>query len=126
MGSLNGVFYTDSTTSKPTWANHYAANNAATDTVGFVADDPYERFEIQCAGTITSAQIFSVADISYTAGDSANYVSKAEISATTAAGSSAQLRILGISKDPDNDEAAANVNVVVNINEHVLTSANGI
>ena len=71
MGSLNGVFYTDSTTSKPTWANHYAANNAATDTVGFVADDPYERFEIQCAGTITSAQIFSVADISYTAGDSA-------------------------------------------------------
>ncbi len=43
-----------------------------------------------------------------------------------AAGSSAQLRILGISKDPDNDEAAANVNVVVNINEHVLNSANGI
>ncbi len=126
MGSLNGVFYTDSTTSKPTWANHYAANNAATDTVGFVADDPYERFEIQCSGTITAAQIFTVADIAYTAGDSANYVSKVEISDTTAAGSSAQLRILGISKDPDNDEAAANVNVVVNINEHVLTSANGI
>ena len=126
MGSLNGVFYTDSSTSKPTWSNHFLANNAATDVVAFVADDPYERFEVQCAGTITTAQIFAVADISYTAGDSANYVSKVEISATTAAGSAAQLRILGISKDPDNDEGAANVNLVVNINEHVFLQANGI
>ena len=42
-------------------------------------------------------------------------------------GASAQLRILGISKDIDNnDTASANVNVVVNINEHALNSANGI
>ena len=40
LGSLNGVFYTDSSTSKPTWANHLAASNAATDIVGFVSDDP--------------------------------------------------------------------------------------
>ena len=47
LGSLNGVFYTDASTSKPTWSNHLAASNTATDIVGFVADDPYERFEIQ-------------------------------------------------------------------------------
>jgi len=46
IGSLNGVFYTDSTTSKPTWANHLVASNAATDIVGFVSDDFYERFDI--------------------------------------------------------------------------------
>ena len=127
LGSLNGVFYTDVSTSKPTWSNHYASGNTATDVVAFVSDDPYERFEIQSAGTVSTADIFLVADIAYTAGDSANYVSKAEISGTMTSGASAQLRILGISKDPDNsDTASANVNVVVNINEHVLNSANGI
>ena len=127
LGSLNGVFYTDVSTSKPTWSNHYASGNTATDAVAFVSDDPYERFEIQSAGTVSTADIFLVADIAYTAGDSANYVSKAEISGTMTSGASAQLRILGISKDPDNsDTASANVNVVVNINEHVLNSANGI
>jgi len=127
LGSLNGVFYTDVSTSKPTWSNHYASGNTATDVVAFVSDDPYERFEIQSAGTVSTADIFLVADIAYTAGDSANYVSKAEISGTMTSGASAQLRILGISKDPDNSDAAsANTNVVVNINEHVLNSANGI
>ena len=127
LGSLNGIYYTDLSTKKPTWSNHYEANNAATDVVAFVSDDPYERFEIQSAGTVSTADIFLVADIAYTAGDSANYVSKAEISGTMTSGASAQLRILGISKDPDNsDTASANVNVVVNINEHVLNSANGI
>ena len=127
LGSLNGIFYTDVSTSKPTWSNHYASGNTATDAVAFVSDDPYERFEIQSAGSVTGANIFLVADIAYTAGDSANYVSKAEISGTMTSGNTAQLRILGISKDPDNsDTASANVNVVVNINEHVLNSANGI
>ena len=40
LGSLNGVFYTDPTTSKPTFANHYSQVNAA-DISAFVADDPY-------------------------------------------------------------------------------------
>ena len=47
LGSLNGVFFTDASTSKPTYANHLDASNTATDIVGFVSDDPYERFEIQ-------------------------------------------------------------------------------
>ena len=41
-GVLNGVFYTDANTNKPTWANHLAASNTATDIVGFISDDPYE------------------------------------------------------------------------------------
>ena len=47
LGSLNGVFFTDASTSKPTYANNLNASNTATDIVGFVSDDPYERFEIQ-------------------------------------------------------------------------------
>tara|TARA_R110002126_G_scaffold226521_1_gene371179 strand:- start:531 stop:1094 length:564 start_codon:yes stop_codon:yes gene_type:complete len=127
LGSLNGVFYTDSSTQKPTWANHLAAANAATDIVGYVSDDPYERFEIQSAGSVTQADVFQCGDIAYTAGASPNFVSKTEISGTLVSGASAQLRILGISKDiNNNDTASANVNVVVNINEHFLNSANGL
>ena len=131
LGSLNGVFYTDASTSKPTWANHLEASNTATDIVGFVADDPYQRFEIQSnnSGASAATDVFNVADIAYTAGATPNYVSKVELDdATLAAGSSAQLTILGASNDPDNnDVASANVNWIVRINEHALAlGSNGV
>lgn len=126
LGSLNGVFYTDASTSKPTWANHLEASNTATDIVGFVADDPYERFEVQSAGTVAQTNIGNCADIVYAAGSSPNYVSKVEISGTMAA-TTAQLKIVGVSKDPDNSElGAANANVIVTINEHFLKQTAGI
>jgi hypothetical protein len=128
LGSLNGVFYTDPTTKKPTWANHYSQVNA-TDIVAFVSDDPYERFEIQSNGTnaITQASVFFNYDIAYTAGDSANYVSKVELNEASGVSTAAQLRLLGFSKDPDNsDISSANVNMVVSINEHFLKSTTGI
>ena len=126
LGSLTGVFFTDSSTSKPTFANHLEASNAATDIVGFISDDPYERFEIQSAGTVAQTNIGNCADIAYTAGSSPNYVSKVEISGTMAA-SAAQLKIIGVSKDPDNNElGAANANVIVTINEHFLKQTAGI
>ena len=126
LGSLNGIFYTDATTNKPTWANHLSAANTATDIVGFVSDDPYERFEVQSAGTVSQTNIGNCADIVYAAGDSANYVSKVEISGTMA-DTAAQLKIIGVSKDPDNNElGAANANVVVTINEHFMKQTAGI
>ena len=81
LGALTGVFFTDATTEKPTFANHLNASNTATDIVGFVSDDPYERFEVQSNNTGASAQtdIGNVADIEYTAGSSPNYVSKVEL-----------------------------------------------
>ena len=128
LGSLNGVFYTDPTDSKPKWKNHYSQVNAS-DIVAFVADDPYERFEIQSNNTAASAQtdVFNNADIELTAGDSANYVSKAELNDSTLSTNSAQLRILGVSKDPDNNTiGSANVNFVVEINEHQLKGTTGV
>jgi hypothetical protein len=126
LGSLNGVFYTDASTSKPTWANHLNASNTATDIVGFVSDDPYERFEIQSAGTVAQTNIGNCADIVYAAGSAPNYVSGVEISGTMAA-TAAQLKIIGVSKDPENDElGAANANVVVTINEHFMKQTAGI
>ena len=93
LGSLNGVFYTDASTSKPTWANHLEASNAATDIVGFVADDPYQRFEVQSdnAGASAQTDVGNLADIVYAAGSSPNYVSKVELDDGTFVTSSAQL-----------------------------------
>ena len=126
LGSLNGVFYTDASTSKPTFANHLAASNTATDIVGFVSDDPYQRFEIQSAGTPAQTNIGNCADIVYAAGSSPNYVSGVEISGTMAAGT-AQLKIIGVSRDPENNElGSANANLVVTINEHFLKQTAGI
>ena len=126
LGSLNGVFFTDATTGKPTYANHLNASNTATDIVGFVSDDPYERFEIQSAGTPAQTNIGNCADIVYAAGSSPNYVSGVEISGTMAS-SAAQLKIIGVSKDPDNNElGSANTNLVVTINEHFLKQTAGI
>jgi hypothetical protein len=126
LGSLNGVFFTDATSSKPTFANHLDASNTATDIVGFVSDDPYQRFEIQSAGTPAQTNIGNCADIVYAAGSSPNYVSGVEISGTMAA-TTAQLKIIGVSRDPENNElGSANTNLIVTINEHFLKQTAGI
>ena len=124
IGVLNGIFYTDAATNKPTWANHLAASNTATDIQGFVADDPYERFEVQSAGTVARANIGNCADIVYAAGSTPNYVSGVEASGTMAAGT-AQLKIIGLAKNQDN-AFGANAVVVVTINEHLLKQTAGI
>ncbi len=130
LGSLNGVFFTDATTSKPTFANHLDASNTATDIVGFVSDDPYERFEIQSDNTGASAQtdIFNeLADIVYTAGSSPNYVSKVELDDSTLHSTTGQLKVIGVSKNIDNNDlTTSNTNFVVTINEHFLKQIAGV
>jgi len=127
LGSLNGVFYTDASTSKPTWANHLNASNTATDIVGFVSDDPYERLEIQADGVTAAADVGMNADIVYAAGSSPDYVSKVELDHSDLKTATAQLRVLAISNDPNNSTAgSANVNLVVMINEHFLKGTVGV
>ena len=126
IGSLNGIFFTDANTSKPTFANHLKASNTATDIVAFVADDPYERFEIQSDNTLASAQtdVFMNYDILYTAGDSANFVSKVELDDSTVSTTSGQLKVMGVTNNiENNDLTASNVNFVVTINEHFYKAA---
>ena len=129
LGSLNGVFFTDATTSKPTFANHLNASNTATDIVGFVTDDPYQRYEVQSDNTGASAQtdIGNVANIVYAAGSSPDFVSKVELDDSDLATSDGQLKVIGVSRDPENNDlTSANVNFVVTINEHFLKQEAGV
>jgi hypothetical protein len=129
IGSINGVFYTDATTSKPTFARYLAASNSATDIVGYVNDDPFTVFEIQSAGSGAHAQgdIGSNADLAtYAAGAAPDYLSAVEAVDTQSA-TAATLRIIGLSKDPDNNDiTAANVNWRVLIAEHFYMTTTGI
>ena len=127
LGSLNGVFYTDPNTSKPTWSNYYPGSTNASDIAAFVSDDPYERFEIQSNNTLASAQtdVFMNYNIEVTAGDSANYVSKSELNDSTLTTGTAQIKVIGVSKDIDNNDlSTSNVNFVVMINEHLYNAKN--
>jgi hypothetical protein len=126
------VFYTDASTSKPTWANHLAGSNTATDIVGFVADDPYERFEVQNTTSLAIASINGLANISYTAGATPNFVSKVELDGGTITTTTRTLKILGVTKDDDNNNLLnattynVNVNCVVQIANHFLNSTSGV
>ena len=132
LGSLTGVFFTDASTSKPTFANHLKASNAATDIVGFCTDDPYERYEVQASSTLPKANIFLNGNIVYTAANSVNNVSKVEIDTsalfTTNTG---QLRVIGVSKGFNNEllnatTFATNVVVTAIVNNHFYKQLTGI
>ena len=51
LGVLNGVFFTDATTSKPTYSNYSPTGNTATDIVAFINDNPQQMFEVMSADT---------------------------------------------------------------------------
>jgi hypothetical protein len=130
IGSLNGVFYTDATTSKPTFQNYLQGSNAATDIVALVNDNPLQQYEIRGdnSGAAAQTDVGCVADIVYSAGSSPNYVSGAMLDdSDIAAGSSKQLKIVGLSRDPDNrDLTAAGVVWRVVINESFFLDDTGI
>ena len=126
VGALWGVFYNDPTTLKPTFKNYYPGSITppnSKDIEAFVYDSPYQMFEVQSAATGASAQadIFMCCDIASNAGSTTNGVSSLESVDTFSA--QAQLKVIGVSRDPENDEiGAANVNWRVQICEHLFGS----
>ena len=129
MGAFWGCFYTDPTTLKPTFKNYYPGSitpPSSKDIEAFVYDNPNQMFEIQSDATGASAQadVFSNADMVNFGGSTLNGVSNTELDDSTIAASSdaaAQLLIIGVSRDPkNNDLTAANVNWRVIVNMHLF------
>ena len=130
LGSLNGVFYTDTSTSKPTFQAYLLGSNAATDIVALVNDDPHQMYEIRSnnAGASAQTDVGNTADISYSAGASPNYISRSTLNDSSLSDSaSKQVKIVGVSRDPDNsDLASANVVWRVIISEHFFKQHVGV
>ena len=129
MGAFWGCFYTDPTTLKPTFKNYYPGSitpPSSKDIEAFVYDNPNQMFEIQSDndGASTQADVFSNADMVNFGGSTLNGVSNTELDDSTIAASSdaaAQLLIIGVSRDPkNNDLTAANVNWRVIVNMHLF------
>ena len=127
VGAFWGCFYVDPTTLKPTFKNYYPGAitpPSSKDIEGFVYDSPMQMFEIQSAATGASAQadIYMTCDLASNGGRTRDGLSTAESADTFGAGP-AQLKVIGVSRDPENDEiGAANVNWRVQICEHLFGS----
>ena len=123
VGVFNGCFYTDPTTSKPTWSNYWPGN-AGTDAIAFIYDDPFDVFEVQADAAFPVADLFGNFDIVDNSGTGStdSGISYVELDVSTGATTATlPMKAFDISGDPDNsDMGSANTNVLVTIQNHLL------
>ena len=129
-GVFMGCFYTDPTTSKPTFRNNYPDGLAATDAIAFISDDPDQLYIAQqdsVGSNIVAADLNTNANMVMAAGSTTTGMSKAEIDSSTAATGNAtfMLKIMDFYDTPSNDASAANSVLVVKINNHELGASTG-
>jgi len=125
VGVFNGVFYTDPTTSKPTWKNYYPASISANDIMAQVIDGPDVVFEINADATFTVSHLFANYKINATTGSTLSGQGKESLDVATADSSSTfVLKAVDISQDPNNSDttASSGVNVLVVLNAHSYKS----
>ena len=130
-GVFGGCFYTDPTTSKPTYSAYYPTGTAAADTVAYVYADPSIVFEAQHDGTATLANnqhanhdFIGVGGSTIT-GQSTSELDTSTYSTTASGG----FRQIGNSKDPDNNtlgSANSNAYVIFNTGEHAYKLITGL
>ena len=130
VGIFNGCFYTDPTTQKPTFSNHYPGAIVADDIVANVISDPNVIFEVKVDDTNGGrAQVGSTANIAtYSAGSTKSGISGVAIDGSTFATSDASnFAVYDLSTDPDNsDYTVANANILVRINKHHYRDSTGV
>jgi len=123
LGVFNGCFFTDPTTSKPTFSNRWPGN-AATDAIAFIYDDPMDVFEVQADAAFPVADLFGNFDIvdNTGTGSTDSGISFVELDVSTGATTATlPLKALDISGDPENsDVSTANTNVLVTIQNHLF------
>ena len=129
LGVFMGGFYTDPTTSKPTFAPYIPASLATTDAKAFVCDDPNQTFIAQqdsVGANLVAADLNTNANLVFGAGSTTTGISGVEIdSSTSATTATHQVRLISFYDTPDNSATANNSVLVVKINNHQLGSHTG-
>ena len=127
LGIFRGCKFVNASSKEVEFSAHFPAAQTATgDIVAFVEDNPFNLYEVQCTGSLARTDIGANVDIGYTAGSTVTGQSAAEVGSSSGA-STANYRIVGVSKDSENNElGSANVNVIVLINEHAYKIEAGI
>ena len=125
VGVFNGIFYINSSTSKPTFANHVLAsttfgtdyNTGSNDGVGLVNDNPMQEYTCKADAAVTQANLLSTFNSTdgATAGTQTNGQSTVKLNIASADATS-MFRIVRTANDPaNNDNTAVNSNVIVQI-----------
>ena len=128
-GVFMGCFYTDPTTSKPTFRNHFPASLSPGDAIAFVADDPDQLYIAQQdsdGSNLVAADLNLNADLVFGAGSTSTGMSGVEIDSSTKNTTAAiQVRLIDFYDTPSNDATANNSILVIKINNHQLGSHTG-
>ena len=126
IGSFNGAFYIDSSTSKPTFANSVAAsttfgtdyNTGSNDGIGFVNDNPQQEYVIKADAAVTQAMIGDAGynTNSFTASDAVSGQSTVTLDIGGGANSNHMFKLVRSANDPENkDVSIAGSNQIVMI-----------
>jgi len=125
IGVLNGIFYNDATTKKPTFANFYnqpitPANSE--DITAFVIDNPSQLFVGAIDAAAAQAEYGKTYGLTVTAaGSEISGQSSSTLTYATRHATNNQWRLVRTAEDPENNDiAAANCSVVVahNLNQY--------
>ena len=125
VGVFNGIFYVNSSTSKPTFANHVLSgttfgtdyNTGSNDGIGLVNDNPMQEYTCKADAAVTQANLLSTFNSTdgATAGTQINGQSTVKLNIASADATS-MFRIFRTANDPaNNDNSVANSNVIVQI-----------
>ena len=128
IGILNGIFYNDATTNKPTFQNHYVANTVpanAEDITAFVIDNPLQLFAVGVDGAVTAASYGLTMSMTQAvpAGSTSSGQSSKQLNvAANTSATANQFRLLRSAEDVENEDiAVANSTQIVcqNLNQYM-------
>ena len=129
VGVFGGCFYTDPTTSKPTWSPYFPAALAPGDAKAFIWDNPMQTFIVQqdsVVSNLLAANLNENANLIFNAGNTTTGVSGVEIDSSSADVTAAlQVRLIDFYATPSNNTTANNSVFVVKINNHKLMGGTG-
>jgi hypothetical protein len=134
LGVFAGCEYVSSSTGKKVFSNFWPGSGADTnfDIIGFVYDNPMQRFIICSDATLTDeatarAAIFENSQLnSGASGSTTTGISSAQLDVATldSSNTSLPLKIVGILDDVENaDYTAAGIPMIVMLNNHALLQA---
>ena len=125
VGVLNGFFFIDSTTKKPTFANSVAAsqafgtnpNTGSTNGFAFVNTDPYQEYVCKADAAIAvSAQNKTAYNCNNNGGTSKDGQSVVTLEIGSNNAATSMFTVIGTAEDPENEDitaAGCNVKVVM-------------
>jgi hypothetical protein len=134
VGVFAGCEYVSTATGKKVWSNFWPGSGANTnfDIVGYVHDNPTQRFIIATDATFTDRATARAAIFENTQLDggqsgstvTGNSSARMDVATLDAANASLPLKIVGIYDDPTSQNfAAAGIQMIVMINNHALLQA---